>query len=73
MHSIVHTKKNRNQRLKAAFGCWGIHVGLCMIVAVALLIGDVTDYFGVILISYMYLGWIPLAIWLYPYLKKNIE
>jgi hypothetical protein len=61
------------QWLKAGFACYGIHVASCILVALLLVTTGATEVFELVWISYFLLGWIPLAIWVYPILKKNLR
>lgn len=59
--------------LKAVFGSFGIHVGLTMFLAMILVAAGVTESLPSILIGYMFLGWIPVAIWVYPFLRNRMK
>jgi len=61
------------QCLKAAFGCYGIHIALTILLSLLLVAFDVTSSFHALIVSYMLFGWIPLAIWIYPFLKKKMK
>lgn len=60
-------------RLKAVFASFAIHVGLTILVAMILTGAGVTESLPPILIAYMFLGWIPLAIWGYPFLRNRMK
>jgi hypothetical protein len=59
------------RHLKAGIACGAIHTGLTTLLALVLVAAGVNDSFDSIIIPYMYFGWIPLALLLYPFLFKK--
>jgi hypothetical protein len=72
-YTEYYNRKRPFQWLKAGFGCWGIHVGLTILLALILVAVGVTDWLPSIVVAYMILGWIPLAIWVYPFLRRRMR
>lgn len=56
-------------KFKVSRACWGIHVGLTGLLAIALAVYDGLQHSYPLLMAYMAFGWtIPLALW--PKIKK---
>jgi hypothetical protein len=65
---VPRTKEDR-----AATACNGIHMALTMIMAIVLVAVGVSASFPYYFFGFMFLGWIPLRIWLYPFLLKRMK
>jgi hypothetical protein len=72
-YTEYYNRKRPLQWLKVGFACWGIHVGLTILLSLILVAVGVSDALPSILIGYMILGWIPLAIWAYPFLRRRMK
>ena len=68
-----YDRSNRFQWLKAGFGCFGIHGGLTILLCLFLVAIGVIESLPTIVVPYMIFGWIPLAIGLYPVLKRKLK
>ena len=61
-------------RLKAAIGCYCIHCGLTTLVVLSSFIFGVEgNAVAGIYLWYFLIGWIPVAIWIYPILKRKMR
>jgi hypothetical protein len=72
-YTEYYNRKRPFQWFKAAFGCFGVHVALTTILALIVLSFGATDSLPFVLLGYMCFGWIPLAIWLYPFFLRRMK
>lgn len=61
-------------RLKAAIGSYCVHCGLTLFLVLLLMLFRVSGEMVVtVLLWYFLVGWIPVAIWIYPILKRRMR
>jgi hypothetical protein len=60
-------------RLKAILGCYCLHVGLTLLLIFCLFVFGIWDSLAWMVVPYLLLGWIPLAVWLYPILRRRMR
>jgi hypothetical protein len=73
LQRFLNTVSPMTKEEQAATACNGIHVALTMILTIALIGFGFIDSLLYILVPFMLLGWIPLRIWLYPFLLKRMK
>jgi hypothetical protein len=61
------------RQLRAVFSSFALHVGLTIFLAMLLVAVGVTQSLPSILIPYIFLGWIPVAVWVYPILRDRMK
>ena len=59
--------------LKAAVGTFGIHVALSILVAALLVFMGEGERLPKILGLYVCVAWLPLAVWVFPVLRRQIR